>query len=89
MQKDKSIFKLEELPIEKFANSLGLPGAPKIKFISKEIAQRKKNASRQVKELAKAAKQEAMSDSSSTEDWSSDDDAEENLAGPSTSVPKV
>ena len=45
VQKDKSIFKLEELPVQKFAESLGLPGAPKIKFLSKEIAKRKKDAS--------------------------------------------
>jgi ATP-dependent RNA helicase DDX10/DBP4 len=45
LQKDKSIFKLEELPVERFAESLGLPGVPKIKFLSKEIAKRKKNAS--------------------------------------------
>ena len=44
LQKDKSIFKLEELPIERFAESLGLPGAPKIKFLGREIA-KKKNAS--------------------------------------------
>ncbi|KZT28286.1 DEAD-domain-containing protein [Neolentinus lepideus HHB14362 ss-1] len=46
LQKDKSTFKLEELPAEKFAASLGLPGAPKIKFLSKEIAKKKKNAQR-------------------------------------------
>lgn len=44
-QKDKSVFKLEELPLERYAESLGLPGAPKVKFLSKEIAKRKKNAS--------------------------------------------
>lgn len=36
---------MEELPIQRFAESLGLPGAPKIKFLNKEIAKRKKNAS--------------------------------------------
>ncbi|KAG8953565.1 ATP-dependent RNA helicase dbp4 [Tulasnella sp. 419] len=46
LQKNKSIFKLEELPIDKFAESLGLPGTPKIKFVNKEIAKRKKNAPR-------------------------------------------
>ncbi|WVQ95522.1 ATP-dependent RNA helicase DBP4 [Kwoniella sp. CBS 9459] len=32
IQKDKSIFKLTELPAEAFAASMGLPGAPQIKF---------------------------------------------------------
>ncbi|KAG8923794.1 ATP-dependent RNA helicase dbp4 [Tulasnella sp. 418] len=35
LQKNKSIFKLEELPIDKFAESLGLPGTPKIKAMLK------------------------------------------------------
>jgi ATP-dependent RNA helicase DDX10/DBP4 len=43
-QKNKDVFKLGELPIEAFAASLGLPGAPKIKFLSKEMAKQKKNA---------------------------------------------
>jgi ATP-dependent RNA helicase DDX10/DBP4 len=48
LQKDKSIFKIDELPIERYAESLGLPGAPKIKFLSKEAVKRRKNASRAV-----------------------------------------
>ena len=46
LQKDKSIFKVSELPADEFAASLGLPGTPKIKFLSKEKAKEKKNASR-------------------------------------------
>ncbi|CCM05486.1 uncharacterized protein FIBRA_07707 [Fibroporia radiculosa] len=45
LQKDKSIFKLNELPVERFAEALGLPGMPKIKFLGKEMAKKKKNAS--------------------------------------------
>lgn len=45
IHRDKTIFKLGELPVERFAESLGLPGAPKIKFLNKEIAQKRKNAS--------------------------------------------
>lgn len=45
LHKDKRIFQLDKLPTEAFAASLGLPGAPKIKFLSKEIAKLKKNAS--------------------------------------------
>ena len=48
LQKDKSIFKVDELPVERFAEALGLPGMPKIKFLSKEMAKKKKNASRAV-----------------------------------------
>jgi ATP-dependent RNA helicase DDX10/DBP4 len=49
------IFKIDELPAERFAESLGLPGAPKIKFLSKEAAKKRKNASR----LVEAAEIEA------------------------------
>ena len=48
LQKDKSIFKVDELPVERFAEALGLPGMPKIKFLSKEMAKKRKNASRAV-----------------------------------------
>ncbi|CAK7896076.1 ATP-dependent RNA helicase Hca4p [[Candida] anglica] len=49
VQKDKEIFRVEELPSDKFAESLGLPGAPKIKMRGNTGAAReKKNASRQL-----------------------------------------
>ncbi|TFY77082.1 hypothetical protein EWM64_g6930 [Hericium alpestre] len=51
LQKDKSVFKVTELPVEQYAASLGLPGVPKIKFLSKEQAKAKKNASRAVAEM--------------------------------------
>ncbi|CAG8544694.1 5589_t:CDS:10 [Ambispora leptoticha] len=44
LQKNKLIFKVDELPAEKYAESLGLPGTPKIKFIKKSET---KNAIRQ------------------------------------------
>jgi ATP-dependent RNA helicase DDX10/DBP4 len=52
LHKDKSVFKIEELPADLFAESLGLPGTPKIKFFSREMAKqkRKKNESRTVEE---------------------------------------
>ncbi|KAG0368962.1 P-loop containing nucleoside triphosphate hydrolase protein [Gamsiella multidivaricata] len=43
LQKDKTIFDVNALPAEEFAASLGLPGAPKIKFVEKSKA---KNAVR-------------------------------------------
>lgn len=51
VQKDKEVFKFEELPSEDFAKSLGLPGAPKVKFKgmkSFEKAKELKNMSRQL-----------------------------------------
>lgn len=44
LHRDKDIFKVTELPLKEFAASLGLPGAPKVKFINKDVALRKKNA---------------------------------------------
>ena len=40
------MFKVNELPIERYAESLGLPGAPKIKFLNN--TKQKKNAVKQV-----------------------------------------
>lgn len=54
IQKDKDVFKLNELPTEKFAESLGLPGAPKIKIKGGESGKEKKNMSRQLMTLSKA-----------------------------------
>ena len=43
---DKSIFKVEGLPVEAFAASLGLAGAPKIRFLGRAQAKERKNAPR-------------------------------------------
>ncbi|XBW35993.1 hypothetical protein QEN19_001568 [Hanseniaspora menglaensis] len=51
VQKDKEVFKFDDLPSEEFAQSLGLPGAPKIKFKgmkSFEKSKELKNMSRQL-----------------------------------------
>ena len=48
IQKEKDIFKLTELPLEDFSASLGLPGAPRIKFLKGDNAKNLKNAPRQV-----------------------------------------
>ena len=47
IQKDKEVFKLNELPLEDFSASLGLPGAPKIKFLKGDNSKDLKNAPRQ------------------------------------------
>jgi ATP-dependent RNA helicase DDX10/DBP4 len=35
LQKNKAIFKVGDLPVDRYAASLGLPGASKIKFLKK------------------------------------------------------
>lgn len=54
VQKDKEVFRIEELPAERFASSLGLPGAPKIKLKGGASGKEKKNASRQLMMLEKS-----------------------------------
>ncbi|GAB7352470.1 hypothetical protein MBLNU459_g2878t1 [Dothideomycetes sp. NU459] len=46
VQRDKDIFKLDKLPLEDYASSMGLPGAPKIKFMKGDDAKARKNAPR-------------------------------------------
>lgn len=52
VQKDKEIFNLKELKLEEFASSLGLPGAPRIKFIKGDDTKERKNASWRMSHLA-------------------------------------
>lgn len=61
VQKDKEIFKLEELPLEEYAASLGLPGAPRIrglKSMDLEKIKELKNAPRGLKALENEASDE-------------------------------
>lgn len=44
LQKDKEIFKLDQLPLEEYSVSLGLPGAPRVKFMKGDDAKSFKNA---------------------------------------------
>ncbi|KAI9888308.1 MAG: ATP-dependent RNA helicase dbp4 [Vezdaea aestivalis] len=46
LQRDKEVFDLAALPLEDFATSLGLPGAPRIKFVKGEDIKQAKNRSR-------------------------------------------
>lgn len=48
IQKDKEVFKINGLPLEEFSASLGLPGAPRIKFRKGDNAKELKNAPRQM-----------------------------------------
>lgn len=51
VQKDKEVFNLKSLPLEDFAASLGLPGAPRIKFIKGDDTKERKNAPRALSRL--------------------------------------
>lgn len=53
IQKDKDVFKIDDLPSEAYAASLGLPGAPKIKIKGGSTLKEKKNESRRLQVLAK------------------------------------
>ncbi|KAI0664113.1 DEAD-domain-containing protein [Cubamyces menziesii] len=93
LQKDKSIFKLDGLPVERFAEALGLPGMPKIKFLSKEMAKAKKNASRAAAEIQAAAARSEPDGSSdeasdSSEDESSGEESSPQKAGEDSSEQK-
>lgn len=59
VQKDKEVFKLNDLPLEEFSASLGLPGAPKIKFLKGDNAKSSKNAPRQA---ASSSEEESAED---------------------------
>ncbi|KAI3402749.2 DBP4 [Candida oxycetoniae] len=53
IQPNKDVFKVEDLPVEEYAASLGLPGAPRIKIKGGEKNKEKKNQSRKLLQLAK------------------------------------
>jgi ATP-dependent RNA helicase DDX10/DBP4 len=44
LQKDKDVFKLDDLPLEEFAEALGLPTVPHVKFIPGDKLKQAKNA---------------------------------------------
>jgi ATP-dependent RNA helicase DDX10/DBP4 len=46
VQKDKEIFHMDKLPLEEFAASFGLPGAPRIRFLAGDDPKARKNAPR-------------------------------------------
>ena len=48
LQKDKNVFDVQKLDLQAYAEGLGLPGAPKVKFIKGDDAKARKNASRQI-----------------------------------------
>jgi ATP-dependent RNA helicase DDX10/DBP4 len=52
LQKDKEVFKLKEYDLEAFAASLGLPGAPRIKFMKDDDSKKRKQSSRKELEVS-------------------------------------
>ena len=81
LHKDKSIFKLDDLPADKYAESLGLPGTPKIKFLSKVAVNQRKNTSRMVE----AAQEGVAKEKASEEDSESGGDEESEESEDATS----
>jgi ATP-dependent RNA helicase DDX10/DBP4 len=85
IQKDKTIFKLSELPAEKYAASMGLPGAPQIKLLENA----KSNAKSKVREGQKKVEEMvvpemdlvASSDESEDEDVDDEEDDDALNAG--------
>jgi ATP-dependent RNA helicase DDX10/DBP4 len=83
LQKDKSVFELGALPFQRFAESLGLPGAPKVKFLPRESAHAKlKLAPKdEVMKKAKEGTEEIDHSDGGTEQSGEDSDAESSSDG--------
>ncbi|EEB07204.1 ATP-dependent RNA helicase Hca4 [Schizosaccharomyces japonicus yFS275] len=77
--KDKEVFKVDELPTAEFADALGLPGTPRIKFLEN----RKSNASIKKKEGKTAL------EASDEEESASDDEEEASDASESSEEDEV
>ncbi|KAJ5541085.1 ATP-dependent RNA helicase dbp4 [Penicillium frequentans] len=58
VQKDKETFNIKELALEDYATSLGLPGAPRIKFIKGDDTKERKNASWKMAHLSSGSEDE-------------------------------
>ncbi|KAL4072192.1 DEAD-domain-containing protein [Scleroderma citrinum] len=82
LHKDKAIFKVGELPVERFAESLGLPGTPKIKFLSREQPKGRKNASRTVAALQTQIDSDGGETSTDENASASDSDESEGTESP-------
>ncbi|KAJ2895656.1 ATP-dependent RNA helicase dbp4, partial [Coemansia aciculifera] len=60
LQKNKSVFSVDSLPLDEFAESLGLPGAPKIKFVKRAGAVAGKNKSYEFDNLLSPEEREKL-----------------------------
>lgn len=83
IQKDKSIFKLSELPAEEYAASMGLPGAPQIRLLEANKAKVKGRGGADIKPAEVVTSQDDLvvgSDESEDEE-DEDEDADEDESG--------
>lgn len=55
LQKDKATFDLSHYPAEEFAASLGLPGAPQIKFGGQQVKEKKRGGAEQARVVVQEA----------------------------------
>ncbi|CAG8497469.1 9220_t:CDS:10 [Acaulospora morrowiae] len=86
LQSDKSIFKVDELPADEFSASLGLPGAPKIKFVKKSQA---KNAVRDKPEKNLEVYQNEEDKFSSGSGDDSENEGKSETSKPKTKLEKI
>ncbi|KAH6903174.1 ATP-dependent RNA helicase dbp-4 [Coprinopsis sp. MPI-PUGE-AT-0042] len=90
LQKNKAIFKLDALPVDRYAESLGLPGTPKIKFLNREIAKLKKNASRDAQVVDGEDSSEGEGENrEASEGEASESEGEEEAPGASAELPNT
>jgi ATP-dependent RNA helicase DDX10/DBP4 len=91
LQKDKDIFDVHQLPSDEFAESLGLPGTPNIKFVKSESKNRNRQMDRldnsEIRPKSKKSIQLASKEISSDEDSSPEPD--EAPKKPKTRVDKM
>lgn len=78
IQKDKSIFKIDELPAEAFAESMGLLGAPQIK-LGNQKATKVRGPSKE--ELAREAEKEEEDDEEEDEEEEEEEEEERVVVG--------
>ncbi|KAG9091380.1 ATP-dependent RNA helicase dbp4 [Ceratobasidium sp. 370] len=90
LQKHKSIFQVDKLPLEAFAASLGLPGTPKVKFLDQATSKKRKNESRQAQLTAARANVNESVESESDSELSRDEvpakTGQDNIHAPPTKV---
>jgi len=85
---DKSIFKVDELPIGAFAASLGLAGTPKIRFLSRAQAKERKNAPRILAPSQSEDDGESLTNHTDDDSGESDNDNEDAVSSQDEQVEK-
>ena len=77
IQKDKTIFKLSELPAEEYAASMGLPGAPQIKLLDAAKSKAKARGPAVQEEVAEVQPSREVVGSDESDDEDEDEGSEE------------